>query len=449
MAGNEKKNSSTGGLNRLFLSMTILPIIIMGIFIIAVDYGIYSKGLQEGVRNELYAAGQSVLIHYDEKYPGDYNLLVNETTGERFLKKGQVIIDQDTDELEQLSSQTGIDFSIFFYDTRMMSTIEDEKGQSVVGTVAHQNTVEAVLEKKQEGFFDNVQVAGKNYFILYIPIFSQKGVCLGMIGAAKPTQVVESRINRSMLLNAVLIIGALMLLSIVVKKCTGDIVRVLSRLQKFMGEMAEGNLGNRIDDSIVSRSDEIGEMGRFTEHVQAALRKLIERDALTGIYNRRSGMNKITAVRDKCKTFAVAMGDIDFFKKVNDTYGHDAGDEVLRCISRIISDAMAGNGFVARWGGEEFLMVFENMDAEAGAEKLAAILDVIRGTVVESNGFEIKVTMSYGITNGDVNQDVDEQIKRADNGLYYSKTHGRNQITETDKLSDEVLEENPDNTCGK
>lgn len=443
------KDNSAGGLNRLFLTMTILPIIVMGIFIISVDCGMYSNGLQAGVRNELYAAGQSVLIAYDQKYPGDYNLLVNEDTGEQFLKKGDVIIDDDTAIIDSLEGKTGIDISLFFYDTRMLTTIKDQEGMTVVGSVAHKNVVDKVLVDKQESFYDNMRVADKDYFALYIPVLSQKGVCVGMIGVAKPTEVVKAYIGKAMLQNALLIVLALLVVTFVVKKCTGDIVRVLSRLQKFMGEMSEGNLNNRIDDSIVSRSDEIGEMGRFTEHVQASLRKLIERDALTGLYNRRSGMNKIAVARDKCKIFSVAMGDIDFFKKVNDTYGHDAGDEVLRVVSRIIGDAMVGNGFVARWGGEEFLMVFEEMDAATAAKKLWEILETIRGTTVISGEYEIKVTMSYGVTLGDMKQDIDDQIKRADNGLYYSKTHGRNQVTEYDLLNEEEIEEHPDNTCKK
>jgi len=206
-------------------------------------------------------------------------------------------------------------------------------------------------------------------------------------------------------------------------------------MMRFLGEIADGKLNTSLDDTIVSRNDELGEMGRFTVYVQASLKKLIEKDALTGIYNRRSGQNRSAAILDRSSKFCVAMGDIDFFKKVNDTYGHDAGDEVLKAVARILSDHLVGNGFVCRWGGEEFLMIFDGIEIDRAVEILNNALDTIRQTVVNCNEYNISVTMSYGVVSGNSGEDIETQIKKADNGLYYAKSHGRNQVVNVDELS--------------
>jgi len=441
----KKDKAGAGGLRRLFLTMTILPIIVMGIFIIVVDYGMYSKGLREEVRRGLSTAVVAVTAAYDEKYPGDYNLLVDEDKGVQYLKKGDVRIDEDTSLIDTVKQQTGVDITIFFWDTRMMTTIADTEGRRVLGTVAHRVVADKVLSGHEEVFYDNVQVGGRDYFAEYIPIYSESGVCLGMIGAAKPSEEVAATVNRAMLWNVVLIIAAMALVTLIIRSCTYSIVSAIIRVEEFLSEMAGGNLSARVDETVLKRDDEIGEMARFTEYVQAKLRKLIERDALTGLYNRRSGRNKIIKTKDTSDVFAVVMGDIDFFKKVNDTYGHDAGDEVLKAVARILSDNMAGKGFVARWGGEEFLIVFEGIDSEAAAIALNEILEEIRNTTVECGEYKINVTMSYGVTDGNMQTDIDSQIKEADGALYYAKTHGRNRVCVAKDIAEEICE-HPDNT---
>ncbi|MCF0130253.1 MAG: GGDEF domain-containing protein, partial [Pseudobutyrivibrio sp.] len=124
--------------------------------------------------------------------------------------------------------------------------------------------------------------------------------------------------------------------------------------------------------------------------------------------------------------------DIDFFKKVNDTYGHEAGDDVLKAVTRIINDAVKTRGFVARWGGEEFLVVFENTDLETATKLLNKLLEKLRAEEIKSNtdkGIQtIKITMSFGVTPGGYEESNDSMLKRADGLLYQAKETGRNQV---------------------
>ena len=91
------------------------------------------------------------------------------------------------------------------------------------------------------------------------------------------------------------------------------------------------------------------------------------------------------------------MGDIDFFKHVNDTYGHDAGDEVLRTLSRMFCTVIGEKGEVCRWGGEEFLFVFPGMDMDEVQLLMSDLLDDIRHTPVLYERKLIHVTMTFGV----------------------------------------------------
>ena len=448
MAEGHTRKKGRGGIARAFLSMTILPMIVLGLVIIVSDYYFFTSSIQSEVKNGLRSVAQTVLVEYGQRYEGDYNLLVNdENPQENYLKKGDAVISEDFSFLDGIKEETGIDITIFFWDVRMLTTIKDAEGSRLIGTTVHQLVRRDVLESGgQECFFEKVRIGDRDYFTEYLPIYSSKGTLIGMIGAAKPSSEVFWLANHSIILNLMLIAAAILVVIIIMSVFASSLVTVLGKEEKFLGQIAEGNLDSRLDETILSRQDEIGDMGRFTIHVQASLKKLIERDALTGLYNRRSGQIRSKRQVEKGEPFSLAMGDIDFFKRVNDTYGHDAGDEVLRSVARLISDGLVGRGYAARWGGEEFLIIFENCDSLQAAETLEKILNRIRESIIKSGDFEIRVTMSYGVVTGCSNEPVEVQIKKADRGLYYAKEHGRNQVVNVDLLKEEELEDHPDDS---
>ena len=123
------------------------------------------------------------------------------------------------------------------------------------------------------------------------------------------------------------------------------------------------------------------------------------------------------------------LGDIDFFKKVNDTYGHECGDIVLSEVATILNKNMRNQGFVARWGGEEFLLVFENCNLDEAVNKLEHILDEIRKKEISYKDEIVRITMTFGICQGSTD-DMDDVIRMADSKLYEGKAGGRNQIVQ-------------------
>ncbi|RBQ31552.1 hypothetical protein CRU92_07190 [Arcobacter sp. FW59] len=159
------------------------------------------------------------------------------------------------------------------------------------------------------------------------------------------------------------------------------------------------------------------------------LKNLSETDTLSGLYNRRYTLKRLEEEVSRFKRyktpFSIILLDIDFFKKINDTYGHDKGDFVIKQISEIFKQHTRKTDICARWGGEEFLILASNSDIQS-ATKLAEILR----KVVENSDFGInqKVTISLGVATLSENSDQDVVLKLADELLYKAKSSGRNKV---------------------
>ncbi|EQB40074.1 diguanylate cyclase [Sulfurimonas hongkongensis] len=157
------------------------------------------------------------------------------------------------------------------------------------------------------------------------------------------------------------------------------------------------------------------------------------RDFLTGLYNRRyffQNMNEyIEDIKLSGEKFAIAMLDIDFFKKINDTYGHDIGDKVIVAISEVLRSNTSYRDIVARFGGEEFCIALKNINQYSVPEILERLREEIEEFVfVLDDESEVKFTISIGATYHDDSDTLEETINQADMNLYNAKQNGRNQV---------------------
>lgn len=154
-------------------------------------------------------------------------------------------------------------------------------------------------------------------------------------------------------------------------------------------------------------------------------------DPLTKLKNRRGFYdyyeNEILFL-GKSRAKSIVMCDIDFFKKVNDTYGHNAGDDVLKHIANTIKNCVNTSGEVFRWGGEEMVILLPDLDLEQTAKLTEKIRYTIEQSECVSEGITIKVTMSFGIKQLDDGKSLEENIKDADEKLYEAKRTGRNKV---------------------
>ncbi|MCR4690244.1 MAG: GGDEF domain-containing protein [Lachnospiraceae bacterium] len=166
------------------------------------------------------------------------------------------------------------------------------------------------------------------------------------------------------------------------------------------------------------------------------LEDMVSRDALTGLWNRRAMNEHLSLLennyRKHQKTFSVAIMDIDFFKKVNDTYGHGMGDFVLKSLSAILKDYMEERGSVARWGGEEFLLTFEGGKFENAVKEMDRLRDRISLHEFAFKDVKLHLTVTGGIEDYAMVDSVDAVITKADERLYKGKTGGRNRVVSVD-----------------
>jgi len=158
------------------------------------------------------------------------------------------------------------------------------------------------------------------------------------------------------------------------------------------------------------------------------LKKQASVDALTSLYNRRSTMEIVNDIILQRRVMSICIGDIDYFKKINDTYGHDFGDTVLVAISDVIKKETEDSGFVARWGGEEFLIIFTDLNGDDAYIKLSHIKDAVKNLVLHYGQEEVRLRMTYGLTEYDYSKSFEDNIKDADEKLYLGKQNGRDRI---------------------
>ncbi len=184
----------------------------------------------------------------------------------------------------------------------------------------------------------------------------------------------------------------------------------------------------------------VGGVEVFTDNTPAAvaleriaeLERLAYVDTLTGLANRRYVEITLNARLEELQRYGWRFGvlfiDIDRFKDVNDQYGHDLGDEVLKMVGRTLQNSVRPFDVVSRWGGEEYLVVIANVEGEA----LITAANRSRVLVEESNMPDnggIRVTISLGATLARREDTIDSLIKRADQLMYRSKQSGRNLVT--------------------
>lgn len=169
----------------------------------------------------------------------------------------------------------------------------------------------------------------------------------------------------------------------------------------------------------------------YLDKINNELYQMATTDPMTGLYNRRYIIEQLNILNYNFEryghSFSIMLMDLDKFKQINDTYGHDAGDKVIIDFANRVKSAVRKTDFVGRFGGEELIVVLQNIDEENLYKITQKILRTVRNSSVTYNDFVISYTASIGVKycNSYFNS-IDEYIKRADNLLYMAKENGRN-----------------------
>ena len=172
---------------------------------------------------------------------------------------------------------------------------------------------------------------------------------------------------------------------------------------------------------------------KSVESQKIQLETLATHDQLTNLYNRHYFVSFIhqyrnKAIRDK-EPFCIVMADIDYFKQINDEHGHVIGDQIIKQLADHLKQALRVNDVVARWGGEEFLIVLVNCTLDEGVKRIDNLRqDISELTLVETDNTSISITVSFGVAQFKNEQPVDDLISDADALLFSAKRAGRNRV---------------------
>lgn len=417
-----KRKSLMGTFNYII----ILPVFFIGIVMAGISYILIKKNvyyeIRSGMENEAYTLANT----YDVMYPGYYELV--KAGNLMALKKGEHYLTNDF--IDNIKEDTGLEITIFYNDIRMITTLYSNN-KRITGSKMNSAIKKDVLENGYSKFYDDVRIEEERFFAYYLPVHNGSENIIGAICILKPANQIHSKFAKQVIPLIAMIIAGVVIITYLNYLYFGKLNKNFKHIRNFLGEVTGGNLKAEMNREALAREDEIGDVAKASVNMQRSLRNLIVKDSLTDLYNRRYCNQNLKNLSEQyIKTgepYTLAIADIDFFKKVNDTHGHTAGDEVLVSVAQIMKKSMAGKGFAARWGGEEFLLVYTGCDMETTLTYLEMLVEAIREMCVEYGDKVIKITISIGVATGN-GDSVDKVLCTADNRLYHAKKEGRDRV---------------------
>ena len=410
------------------LRATLLPVLIFGICIIICSVRQTESSVYQEVESGLENVAQMTMYLYEETYPGDYAY----DSASKTLYKGGKKVEGASKFLEHYKECSGTDVTIFYKDVRVITTIKDKNGDPIVGTRINSIVKKEVYEGRQAHFYSKSTIENENYFSYYCPLFDENDQCVGMVFAGKPSDYVDWIVWKSVVPILLLVLLSMIILIFVIWNYADHLNRAFRQLQRFLGNVEEGDFTVELSEMLTKRKDEIGQMAGTAVRMQHSLRDLVQRDSLTGLYNRHYGeiwMKQVKEeARDTGEPFSIAIADIDFFKKFNDCYGHDCGDMVLRKVSELLQTQVGRQGYVSGWGGEEFLIIFKRFTLEESVNFAEEIREKLHRTELRYHNDGFHVTLTIGVAAGDSEKSIESMVKCADCALYEGKRNGRDQV---------------------
>ena len=251
------------------LTMALLPIFCLGIVVILIGNVRIGSAMTGSIENGLRASAVSVrdtLEHVDE---GDFRV-----EGDA-LYKGDFNVSQAVEIADNIKDAADIDITVFFGDTRYMTSVVDEQGNRVIGTQAGQTVIDRVLGNGEEYFSTSVNVEGQNFFGYYLPMYSSGETAVGMIFAGMPQEHAQSQITGIISIMAGVIIGLFVICALLLFAVVRRMVKTLHEGTNALDQLAKGKLNIEMHKTTQSRKDEVGNISRGIMQLREELKEII------------------------------------------------------------------------------------------------------------------------------------------------------------------------------
>jgi diguanylate cyclase (GGDEF)-like protein len=187
-------------------------------------------------------------------------------------------------------------------------------------------------------------------------------------------------------------------------------------------------------DALQAETEKAHRLNAELQDALSVIQEISIRDVLTGLYNRRHLLDRLDVEKKRAdrtgQRFWIVILDIDHFKRINDTFGHLQGDEVLKSVAGIVQTSLRETDFCARFGGEEFVMVLEQSGPNGALVCAERARCLVESATFPALGDDFQVTVSLGVTGYQPKEEISQTISRADEALYRAKHAGRNRVEE-------------------
>ncbi|MCR5641283.1 MAG: methyl-accepting chemotaxis protein [Lachnospiraceae bacterium] len=219
---------------------------------------------------ELRAACMQADSEFTKMWDGDWAY-----DGGVLTKGGQEVYEEYAETLEELKSQTDLEYTIFYNDTRAVTTLKDSSGQLMIGTTASQAVVSEVIGSGKNVYRQNLDIGGIDYYGYYAPMCNDDGTAVGMMFVGRPSADINRKINGVMMLMGIVLAAGILILIVVgsvMAKLSG---KAMNQVAEVVAVLAEGNLTVDVDERLIARNDEVGTIAEDVEALAGKLRTVM------------------------------------------------------------------------------------------------------------------------------------------------------------------------------
>lgn len=395
----------------------ILPITMIPFFVIMIFYYMY---LHKVLENDVIDLQKNLLTYIVD----DVKEMTNDPSKlEFYINREEITLQEVT---------------VFDKEMNIIAMNYDVKGAASLGQRYNKKGLEQHFKKVLQSQNDDT-LHNKKHNLLIKPIVNNNKIVAYITSNYKST--VDKKmvaINQTFLYLLFVIIFTVFIISIFIIIFSLKLLHPLELLIEGIKKITAGDLSftikNVSNDEIGVVVDAFNHMTQKRKHVEEALEELAIRDGLTGLYNHKffyTLLEKEIARDDRYhNTVSLLLIDIDHFKNVNDTYGHRAGDTILRELSQRLMTRARSTDYVCRYGGEEIVVILIETnitEAKAIAEELRILIE--KEPFLIEDGRYIPITVSIGVSAySEEAKDASMMVSNADNALYSAKENGRNQV---------------------
>lgn len=356
-------------LKQKILLIALIPLLILGVAITVVSNKKINDAMKVTISDGLRGTATAVRSTFRKMNSEPYTLNENNE-----LVKGDFNISQQVDLADDIKEVSDIDVSIYFGDTRYMTSAKDASGQRVLGTLSDTTVKDNVLGQGKEYFTDNVQVSGLQYFGYYIPLFDfETGETVGMVFAGMQKEIVDSQIRQITMIIVALAVVLMIFCAVLIFMIVGKMSKRLSIGVNALEEVAQGKLNFKFDDDSLRQTDEVGEICRAIKKLEENLSDIIK--------NVISGSKELLEASDNLRNrTSITSEHVEQMEKAVNEIAIGAGSQAEETQSATENIILMGN-MIEEAAGELDNLNHKARNLKAGGE---AVMDVIR-ELQESN----------------------------------------------------------------